>query len=203
MKTAYRLAAIATALAVAACGGGAAAPDDHHYRLDVVAPGQALKQPLLSGVLEVQRFAAEGLVGERAMVYAVPDEPFEIHKYNYHFWNEPPGAMVQDQMIRYLRKTNLADKVVSPELHLKADYVIEGRVRRFDQLVGQTTHMVLEIELGLIRMQDEKLILLKTYRADEPAASDSAPAAVAAANKALSELFEQFVADLTRTRVKV
>lgn len=190
-----RAAALSLATLLAACAGQEA-PDDHFYRLNVPAAA-ALERPAIKGMVEVAPLLAEGLVSDRAVVYLYADEPFELHQYNYHFWNTPPAAGVQEQLIRYLRAVKAAERVVSTDLRLPVDAAIEGRVRRFDQVFGGGgVRMVVELELAVIRTKDEKLSFLKTYLSEVPAADDSLPAAAKAASIALGEIFAKLVADL-------
>ncbi len=199
MTAIVRLAAVAAAVTLAGCTGSPA-PEDRYYRLDVAAAAPTTGKPLLAGIVQVASLDADGLLAERPLVYALSGEPFEIRHYNYDLWNEPPGTLVQDQLIRYLRGVNLADRVVSTDLRTTGDYVVEGRVHRFDQVIGAGTAVVVELEFTLIRLSDDRLMLLETYRKATPAANDTAPAAARAANSALAEIFAQFVEDLARVK---
>lgn len=184
-----------------ACALSEAPPGDHFYRLDVPVPSARFERPPLPGMLEVARMAADGLVGDRAVVYVQADQPHEVFDYNYHFWNQPPGDMVQDQLIRFLRAANAADRVLSPDLRIPPDYVVEGRIRRFEQRFDGGVAMVVELELGLVRVADQNLLLLKSYRTAQPAPSDTVADAAAATNTALAAIFAEFAADLRRLKV--
>lgn len=197
MTTAVRrAAALSLAILLSACGT-AEPPPDHFYRLEVAPAATTQDKPLLSGLIEVAPLLADGLVNDRAVVYVYADEPFELRQYNYQFWNSPPATLVQEQLIRFLRSAGVADRVVSTDLRLPVDYAIEGRVRRFEQVFGKgAAAMNVELEFAAIRVRDENLVLLKTYRSDKPAVDDSLPAAALAATEALSEIFYALLADL-------
>lgn len=199
MTVIARLVALAVAASVAGCAGGPS-PADRYYRLEASPPTPVMDRPVLRGIVQVASLEADGLLAERPLVYSLSGEPFEIRHYNYDLWNEPPGTLVQDQLIRYLRRANLADRVVSTDLRTSGDYAIEGRVHRFEQVIGAPTVVVVELELALIRLSDERLMLLETYDKTVPAANDSAPAVAMAANQALTEIFARFVEDLARLK---
>jgi cholesterol transport system auxiliary component len=201
LTTTRPILAVLLAAALGACAITEVPPSDHFYRLDVPEPTARFDRAPLSGVLEVARFGADGLVGDRAVAYVVADQPHEIFDYNYHFWNQAPGEMVQDQLIRFLRSANVADRVLSPDLRIPADYVVEGRIRRFEQSFADGVAMVVELELGLVRIADQRLLLLKSYRATQPAAGDSVAEAATAADMALAAIFTEFAADLARLKV--
>lgn len=198
--TVRRAAALSLVALLAACAGGEPTPD-RFYRLDVPPAAVRFERPLFSGVVEVAPLLAEGLVSDRAIVYLYADEPYELHQYSYQFWNTPPAVAVQEQLIRFLRSANVAERVVSTDLRLSVDLAIEGRVRRFDQVFdGKVVRMAIELEIAIIRSKDEKLTLLKVYRAETPAQDDSLPAAAMAASAALSEIFASLLADLRSAR---
>lgn len=190
------LAAAVAAAGLAACAVIEPPPETHTYRVTVPPAAERFPRPPLAGTLEVAPLSAEGLVGDRAIVYVRADQPFEVSGYNYHLWNVAPGTLVQEELIRYLRAADAAPRVVSPALRLDPDYVIEGRITRFDQVFGDGASMVIEIELALIRSADNELLLLNRYRGAEPAADDSVPAAVLATERALAGIFARFLADL-------
>ncbi len=194
------LAALLTA-ALGACAIAEPPPDDRYYRLDVPLPTARFQAPALSGVLEVARMSADGLVGNRAVAYVVADQPHEVFDYNYHFWNQPPGELVQGQLIRFLRAANAADRVLSPELRIRADYAVEGRIRRFEQSFAEDVSMIIELELGLVRLVDQQLLLLRSYRTAQAASGDSVASSAVAANAALAAIFAEFAVDLERLRV--
>lgn len=184
------------------CGLGEAPLADRYYRVTVATPATGFATPPLDGVVEVARLVAEGLVGQRAVAYVMSDQPHEIFDYNYHFWNQAPGELVQEQLIRFLRGANAGRRVVSPDLRLNADFVIDGRIRRFEQVFDGEVGMQIEIDLGVIRAADNELMMLNTYRAYRVAQDDSLPAAVVAANAGLADIFAAFAADLRSLRAR-
>ncbi len=171
-------------------------PADDFYRLQVKAP-LTLSRPTLPGVVEVRRFGAMGLTGQRALLYSYSDKPDQVLRYGYQFWTEPPPVLLQDQLVAVLRQAHAADLVVIPGFRVSADYVIDGRLRRFEQVAGGSPAVVVDMEIGVMRSRDHKLLLLKGYRVKEPSASDRAGDAVAAYQAAVQELFAQFLNDLS------
>lgn len=200
-STVRRVAALSLAGLLAACAAGQEPPPDHYYRVDMPAAGERLTQPLFPGIVEVAPLIADGLVNDRAVVYLYADEPNEVHQYTYRFWNTPPAALVQDQLIRFLRRVQVAERVVSTDLRLPADISVEGRVRHFEQVFGGTeVRVVIDLELAVIRAKDQGLVLLKEYHAERPAKDDTLPAAAAAASGALADIFNTLLADLRSAR---
>ena len=188
------LAAISVTL-LAACAQPPV-PEDHFYRLSISAMPDARPAPLLDGVLEVDRFLADGITAGRPIVYSTADNPNQLREYNYHFWTEPPTVMLQGQLVKYLRAGGIAKSIVTPEMRVRADYVLNGKIHRLEKVVGASPRVVLELELSLRRARDEKLIHINSYVREADAGSDGVPAAVAALNGVLASIYADFVKEV-------
>lgn len=173
-------------------------PEDHFYRLSVAAPAVRLPKPKLAGTLEMDQFVAEGLIGGRALVYAERDTPTQLKEFYYHRWVEPPNAMMRDQVAGYLRAAGVADNVITPKLRVDVDYEAVGKINRFEMINSKPRSSSVEIEIGIRRVKDRKLLLFNTYRKDVEARGDSVAAAVDAFNAALTDISAQLVADIER-----
>ena len=82
----------AALLVLAAACTQPAVPEDHFYRLGS-APAQG-GGTALAGVIEVNRFVADGLTGRRPVVYTDNADAREVRAYHYHFWSEPPPILL-------------------------------------------------------------------------------------------------------------
>lgn len=193
----FRLAAVAALVsALAACGTAEPVPADRYYRLDV-AVSQRFQQPELNGVVEVERFAADGVTAGRPIVYTERADSLELKAYHYHFWAEPPTVMLRDALVRALRAAGAAREVVAPESRIRPDYVVTGEIKRMEHVAGSTPQQaVLEIGLVLRGAQSGNLMLLRTYRIEREFAGGSMNEFVTAMNAAASEALQRFLADL-------
>lgn len=194
MRISGRALILGLVLLLGACFGGTA-PSDNFYRLEVPAPAVLPSSPL-PGVVEVGRFAAEGLTGERALLYSYRDKPDQVLRYGYQLWVEPPPVLLQNQLVRVLRETHAAPTVVTADLRVPPEFLIEGRLRRFEQIAGAPFSVVVEMDLGVVRLNGSALLLLQSYRAEKPMAGDQPADAVLAYQAAVSEIFGRFLADL-------
>jgi cholesterol transport system auxiliary component len=183
-------------LFLGSCVGGAA-PPDNYYRLDLPMPA-AQPVPLLPGVVEVGRFATEGLTGERALLYSYRDKPEQLMRYAYQLWVEPPPQLLQDQLVRLLREAHVATTVVTADLRVPPDFLIEGRLRRFEQIAGASPSVIVDMDLGVVRLHGGELVFLGNYRTETSMTGDRPADAVKAYQGAVSELFGRFLADLAQ-----
>jgi cholesterol transport system auxiliary component len=193
-----RWAALLFPLLLAACVG-APAPKDTFYRLEVAQPAERFQRPPLPGVLEVDRLDADGVVGERALTFAT-HEGGPLEHYRYDLWSETPGIMLRDQLARVLSKAGAAERVVTPDLRVPADWTLRGKVRRFEQVAG-AAQVAVEIQLGVVSARDGTLVMLDTYSAKVPTNGESVEAAVGGIDRAVSDIVARFVADLGRVKL--
>ncbi|MDA0998524.1 MAG: ABC-type transport auxiliary lipoprotein family protein, partial [Proteobacteria bacterium] len=130
------------------CGSAPPVPEDKYYRLQAVLAAAPLQQPKFNGTLEVERFSADGLTAGRPIVYSAQNDPSGLQEYHYHFWTQPPTVMLRDEIVTYLRAANVAKTVVTPEMRLNPEYVMAGKIRRLEQIVGSPSRAVLDIEIA-------------------------------------------------------
>lgn len=185
----------AVAIAWVGCASGPA-PRDHFYRLETAAP-QAPASPKLTGRLEVERLRVETISQGRRMLYRDTSQSGEIEQYAYHHWVDPPSVMLREELVRYLREAGVAEGVVTPAVHVESDYLVSGRVVRFETVFGDSDpRVVVELELALTRQEGRELLLLESYREERVAPSGSVADAVTAYDQAVGAIFERFLADI-------
>jgi cholesterol transport system auxiliary component len=186
---------LAIAIAWLGCVSGPA-PRDHYYRLETAAPA-ALASPKLAGTLEVERLRVETISQGRAMLYRDTSQSGEIEQYAYEHWVDPPSVMLRDDLVRYLREAGVAEEVVTPALRVDSQYLVSGRVVRFECILGGgEPRVVVEIELALTRQEGRELLLLATYREERVAPGSGVADSVTAYEQAIGAIFERFVADI-------
>ena len=179
------------------CASGPA-PRDHFYRLDIAAPA-ALPSPALPGVLEVDRLRVEAIAQGRRMLYRDASLPNEIGQYSYHFWADPPGVMLQDELAQSLRAAGVAKGVVTPGIHVDSDFVLKGRLAQLERHTGSgAARIAVEIEFILLRSKGNDLLLQKNYSEERTVAGDGMGASITAYRDAIGTIFQQLIADLPR-----
>ena len=184
-------------LSVAGCLGEPA-PTDQFYQLELREPETTFETPPLRGTLQVRRPEANALTGERLLLYRQNRESSQIHRYGYHRWVDSPTIMLQQEMTRHLRRARLADQVVTPQLRVKVDYILSCRILKLERYVDGSPSVVMELELGITSIQDNRALLLQTYREEQPANGDGIDASIAAYNQALSTILSRLLVDASR-----
>lgn len=183
-------------MTLAACAAQAPVPQDKFYRLQAIAAFEPLPAPVLPGVLEIERFTADGLTAGRPIVYVDAADPNQLREYHYHFWTQAPTIMLRDELVTYLRQAGVATNIVTPEMRLEADYALGGRIRLLEQVIGSKTGTAMELEISLRNPRDGKLLFLKSYRHEVEQSSVGVAAAVDSLNEALNIIYADILTDL-------
>ena len=181
-----------TVVAVAACSSEPV-PRDSYYRLGTPTVSQQRSGGPIKGVVEVPPLRGAGLVNERAILYR--DTPQQLAQYSYHAWIEPPSGMLQQSLIDALRQAQAFDTVVSPEMRLDRDFEMFADLQQWEHVRGENVAAI-EIEIALRRVQGHRQLLLKTYRAKEPAAGAGIDAVVGAFTRGMDSIYKELIADL-------
>jgi len=180
---------------LAGCGH-ARVPQDHYYRLHLTAPAR-MERPVLSGTLAVKRFAADGMLQDRSIVYSRPGKPLEAESYHYHHWTDIPPVMLQQLLVDYLRAANAATVVTMADADIRPGYILSGRVRRIERSIGASAIFgIIELDLGLIHTDSGRVLFNRTYRQDVKADGNTVADTVTALNKALANAYAEFLSDL-------
>jgi ABC-type uncharacterized transport system auxiliary subunit len=187
-----------TLAAVAALAGCAQQkiPQDSFYRLSNSASVSPAGAPL-DGTLVVPRFLSDGLLSERPVVFALNNSPQRLQQYNYHFWVESPSRMIQELTVDYLRKANLAPRVVTPEFRTPGDYELTGKIKRFEQVQGRPPRAVVTLEFGLYRVRDGHLLHLESYEKSIPLNDEDVSRATVAMGVAVQQILAGLVQDIS------
>lgn len=184
-------------LVLAACAGPAA-PPDNFYRVEPAAPVARLAAPILPGLLEVERLAADGALAERAVAF-MAQEGGPLAHYKYDYWSEAPAVLLQERLARFLTQAGVADRVVTPDLRTLPDWSLRGKVLRFEQVADRSLAAV-HLRLGVVSSRDGRLLLLEDYAIQVPTRSDQVQTLAAAMEQGVATLFQRFLADLERAR---
>jgi ABC-type uncharacterized transport system auxiliary subunit len=175
------------------CASGPA-PTDHHYRIDVAAPEAPAAKPL-NGVLQVDRLRADALAGERDVLYQKGSDRSEIRKYTYHLWSDSPAILLQTELVSFLDEAGAAEVVIPVTARTQPDYLVSGRLHRFEQVLDSDARVNVEIHLTLTS-SDGQVLTNQTYREERVATDRTVAAAAKAFGEAVHDIFERFLADL-------
>ncbi len=184
-------------LVLGACLGSAPPlPRDQYYRILLPPPPVTAPSAAYPGVVTVARLEADGLLRERPLLFSADGGALGVQQHDYYYWTDPPTRLIQGQIVALLQKSGLARTVVTPEMPIRPDYEVRGRINRLERLLGDgPPRVVAELKLAVVDLEAGELMLDKTYAAELPSADDSVDAAIAALNRALADILARFLAD--------
>ena len=197
MTNMLRLLVLVTGLLTLGACAARVVPEDNFYRLTLGTPpaAQNLLSGLASGVIQVERFTADGVLGGRAIVFSDGAQSNVAQTYHYDFWLEPPTILLQSALADTLRKAGV-QKVVTPDLRIEPDYTITGKIRAFEQVRGTAGFVRVQIELALSERAGGKLIMFKSYKAEPRTNGDGIREAVSRMSDAIDQIYNEFLKDL-------
>ena len=196
-SAAHAVFALAATVALAACSAPTV-PDFTYYRLPRPEPLEAAPTPLFGDIV-IDVFAADGLYGDQALIYADDPAAQELHQYHYQLWTDPPTRVLQRRMIQQLRTTNVAGQITDELPASHPAIRISGIILRFDRAPNAAGGFTATVALKL-RADDQTGVpmLDDYYRAEKPAADATMRSTIDAYGAALDQVFAAFYADLRR-----
>ena len=89
--------------------------------------------------------------------------------------------------------------MVPPELRLPPDYIVRGRINRFERILGaDADRAVIETRLTLENVAKRRILLMDTYRAEVTAKGRQVINSVEAFNRGVGEILSRFADDIQR-----
>ena len=169
-------------MTLAGCGSVPPTPVEHFYRLQPVSVPAASK-PLIASIV----MRADSLYAERPLVYSDEANQRQLQQYHYHLWLYAPAQLVQDHLT-----TSLGQALVA--LGKRPGLSLEGRILRFDRVLSGKSSKAL-VALELVLSNGGKIVLSKTYQAEQRATDASVAAHVVATEQALTVIYAELIKD--------
>lgn len=191
------LALLAIAFAAAGCTTlSRKPPAKERFVLTPGAPATSAAKPT-AGLLRVDVVRGASLASNRSFVYRTG--PDTVRTDFYRELVAPPGAMVRDAMIEWLRAANRFEAVVRGTKAGTA-WILESDLERLeaDLQDPDAPQAVIEMQVRLLdaRTPTPKLVLDRRYAAREPLADRSPETLVAAWSRALATVLGEIARDL-------
>lgn len=176
-------------LALAGCG--AAPHKDSFYRLPETV-GSAAVNVAEGPVIYIPPFVADGLHGERALVYA-HDDGTTLEQYTYHYWVDSPRLLLQQALAARLRGAHRV--VTAPSAD--ARYTLRGHIAKFErQGTGKGAKAEVSLEFELLSAATDVPEFARAYQRSVPLADDAMSSCAGALGQAAQDVLASFATDL-------
>jgi ABC-type uncharacterized transport system auxiliary subunit len=152
-----------------------------YYSLDPPAVAPA-PQPLDVNLL-VGRVTAPLVYRESRILYRTG--PNAMGSYEDNRWVEPPPSICEEMLLTTLRQSRRYRSVQLLSSNAKGDYVVRGRLERFEQVEGGPLLARVWLRVSLYDPNSGHTVWSGSYEHDEPVAAKDLPSVVAAINQNL------------------
>ena len=172
---------------------------EHFYSLPDNGPGYKFKSPMLRGVLGISPIDADGIRSDRRMLFKKSNSPLELRLHHFRFWTDSPTKLVQQKIADYFRRMGLANKVIRYKPGNKVDYLLHGRLLKFERYVDTKSNqdkVLVSIELNISKESTGQLVVSNTVihiREKAPRAAN--------ANKTIVNAVKSFNSALTKALI--
>ncbi len=189
-------AALAAAIVLLLAGCGAARPIKF-YSLD---PPEVSAAPQRTDVtLLIAHFHAPTLYRDTRIAYRTGAN--EMGLYDEHRWVEAPALMVEEMVLQYLRRSGGYKSVQNISSSAQGDYIVQGRIERFEQVEGKPLSARVWLRLSLYDPKAGATVWAGSYERDEPASGDDFSSIVAALDKNLQQGVIQLASEINQYAV--
>jgi ABC-type uncharacterized transport system auxiliary subunit len=151
--------------------------------------------------LVVGRLSGPDLLEASPIVYKTG--PHEVGTYAYHRWTGAPIELVQEKLIRLLRKSGEFRSVSGSDSKTggaaKGDgFVLRGRLYEFSEVDGDSIQGLVTMEFELFNRSSSKVVWTHFYSQTEPVPTKTVRAVVQAIDQNLDRGLSETVAELSK-----
>jgi ABC-type uncharacterized transport system auxiliary subunit len=165
---------------VAGCGATRAS---HYYQLSVLegSPTSADQQSIPVTLL-VSPFYASHLYREDRIVYGAQHE--QMGTYQFERWSEPPTEMLDEILVRRLRRSGRYRQVYSLRSSSRGDFLLRGHLYDLKEIsTGQGLMARVSFEAELLDSKTKNTLWTHYYTHDEPVGGKDVGSVVSALNR--------------------
>ena len=198
MKRAFLTISISViGLGLAGCG----APKPIKYYAVQIPAAPAVPSPTNTIDLVVSRVSGSDLLEASPIVYKTGTH--EVGTYAYHRWTQAPTEMVQEKLIRLLRKSGEYRSVNGSDSRTggsaKGDgLILRGRLYEFSEVDGDAIQGLVTMEFELYNRRTSQVVWTHFYSQTEAVPAKAVTAVVQAIDQNLERGLNEVVADLSK-----
>jgi ABC-type uncharacterized transport system auxiliary subunit len=115
----------------------------------------------------------------------------EMGSYEYHRWQERPGAIVRDSLVRALRASGRYRRVLEASSAAVGDYLLRGKLHEFAEVDNPAIQTRIVVHLELIDIKNGHSIWDQSFMRDEPAGGKTIEEVVASMDRNLQQVASQ------------
>ena len=162
---------LALVLASAGCGPSAGEiPRTRLYVIDYTVSPEKNNGPVLPVSVGVEKFRSDSVYRTDRIVYR--KDPYRVDFYPYERWGAKPQEIVTDRVLDHLAAKNVFQEVVLATGGPRVDYLVRGRVKRFEEVSTENGFSALaQIEISVMDRKTGKVIFQRRLSHSSPSKS--------------------------------
>lgn len=182
---------------LSACASAPGIPETTWHRLPAASAAHPFSRPSNVPIV-VQRFEADGLHADQALLYALDSDGQRLRAYHYNLWVDPPGYLLQRRLVARLRAANAAERVTDQLPARQPALWISGRIEQFERVPRANGGYEAQVTLRLrVNARDGRQPLVESdYSATVAAGDDTLVASVLALGRATDEALDALLRDM-------
>ena len=146
------------------------------------------------------KYPIEVLVGRVVGPSILSSEPIvyktganELGTYRYHRWTDAPVEMVQEKLIRLLRRSGNYKSVAASARESNSDLILRGKLYEFAEVDADRIGGLVTMEFELYDRKNAKLLWSHFYSQTEPVEGKTVPGVVRAIDRNLDRGLNEVV----------
>jgi ABC-type uncharacterized transport system auxiliary subunit len=138
---------------------------------------------------------------ERPLIFIEGNASGTLQQYHYQSWAEPPGVMLRDALIAYLRTALSGASIDSAGSRLRGDFIVHARLKRLEHRLGSPPQAAFAVEFRIIDAADNERALL-SFDEVAPAAGASIEDFVGAMDQLVGKAYAALAARVRELTAK-
>jgi len=140
-------------------------------------------------VLKVLEPVASKHLNNHSIYYS--SEKYRLQTYKLSRWSEIPSKMILEVITSKLDNLNLYENIITSYIYAKPDYTLQSELLEFKQIIDKnSSYSKLKIKFYLIKNNNEKTIISKTFKYQTKSKEINAFGAVEAQNESMKNLIK-------------
>ena len=122
----------------------------------------------------------------------------ETGSYEYHRWEQRPGAMVRDSLVRALRASGKYRRVLESSSVAIGDYLLRGKLYEFAEVDNAAIQTKISLHLELIDKKTNRSVWDRPFEREEPASGKNINDVVASMDRNLQQVATAAAAEIDK-----
>jgi len=122
----------------------------------------------------------------------------EAGSYEYHRWEERPGAMVRDSLVRALRASGKYQRVLEASSSAIGDYLVRAKLHEFAEVDNPAIQTKISIHLELVDKKTNRSVWDRRFEREEPASGKDIKDVVQSMDRNLQQLVTEAAVEIDR-----